>query len=244
MTRTRNAANLTAQQKKQLERTTSRKIREHTSAGTTAKNIQLINSFNKNEFDLYEQYLHKWGSPGRRREVMLTQMLTDGVSGPLVELATVRVNDLYEHQKIIQSLRYRWTDIFKHKTQKINSSPVNVWVKMATNIKARIRDFPRVHCPLWDGPGGKKALANFLETLYKKQNGLCALTGLPMEPKIGKDISSKCSIDRIDSQKGYFPDNMQLVVSWANSMKLDMSQELFFDRINIIAKHHYAKRIA
>ena len=50
--------------------------------------------------------------------------------------------------------------------------------------------------------------------LWQQQDGLCALSGLPMLHKYGSLES--CSIDRKDSNVGYTYNNMQLVCKWAN----------------------------
>jgi len=72
---------------------------------------------------------------------------------------------------------------------------------------------------------------NYLKFLYDKQNGLCAISGIPMTSLIK---SGKCfyniSVDRIDSSKGYLKENVQLVCAHVNMMKSNLSQEelLFF----------------
>lgn len=56
--------------------------------------------------------------------------------------------------------------------------------------------------------------------MWSKQNGLCALSGIPMTHKIyaGK-INTNLSIDRIDPNEGYTRNNTQLVCSCVNMMK-------------------------
>ena len=58
---------------------------------------------------------------------------------------------------------------------------------------------------------------DFLMGLWESQGGLCALSGLGMVHKLGS--LSAISIDRIDSDKGYVPGNVQLVCQWANKAK-------------------------
>lgn len=66
----------------------------------------------------------------------------------------------------------------------------------------------------------------FLIDLYNKQSGLCALTNLQMSTIVGKGKhSTNISIDRIDSNKGYTKDNIQLVCAYVNIMKSDKSIE-------------------
>lgn len=67
--------------------------------------------------------------------------------------------------------------------------------------------------------------------LYTKQNGQCALTGIPMtfqateRTNNSEHILNKwnISVDRIDSKKGYIKDNIQLVCAIINRMKTTMT---------------------
>lgn len=68
----------------------------------------------------------------------------------------------------------------------------------------------------------------FIIDLYNKQNGKCALTGIPMTTYKGKGLYfSNVSIDRIDPSKGYFQNNVQLVCFWANQSKGTLSMDEF-----------------
>ncbi len=62
--------------------------------------------------------------------------------------------------------------------------------------------------------------------LWHSQNGKCAITKIELTHKYGYGKTrTNVSIDRIDSNKGYTTDNIQLVASIVNLMKLDMSLE-------------------
>ena len=68
--------------------------------------------------------------------------------------------------------------------------------------------------------------------LWKKQKGLCSVTGLPMEKVKAKQTTRagyknlyRASVDRIDSQKGYTLDNIRMVCSHVNIMKMDLTDE-------------------
>lgn len=63
----------------------------------------------------------------------------------------------------------------------------------------------------------------FLFDLVKRQDYKCAITGMSMV-HIWGDMRS-ASIDRIDSSKGYTPDNVQLVCKCVNLMKNDRSND-------------------
>jgi hypothetical protein len=63
-----------------------------------------------------------------------------------------------------------------------------------------------------------------------QQKGLCAISGLPMthDRSQGK-TRTNISIDRIDSNKGYEIENVQLVCHIVNTIKSDMTmEELYF----------------
>jgi hypothetical protein len=52
--------------------------------------------------------------------------------------------------------------------------------------------------------------------LYKKQEGRCALTGIPMTYIHGNDIPTNISIDRLDNDRGYEIGNVRLVLNTVN----------------------------
>jgi len=70
--------------------------------------------------------------------------------------------------------------------------------------------------------------ASYLEQLWEKQLGKCALTGWVMTMKLGKGVvSTNASIDRINSSLGYVKGNVQLVCRAANVAKSDLEPEFF-----------------
>lgn len=65
-----------------------------------------------------------------------------------------------------------------------------------------------------------------LHNLYNKQNGKCALSGITMTYDIlSGRTSTNISIDKINPNKGYTKDNIQLVCMAVNEMKNDRSIE-------------------
>lgn len=71
---------------------------------------------------------------------------------------------------------------------------------------------------------------DFLMYLWEKQDGKCALTGIPMTYKFYEGrVNTNLSVDRIDSTKGYAKENVQLVCMAANQMKNDLSMEEFLE---------------
>lgn len=86
---------------------------------------------------------------------------------------------------------------------------------------------------------GRKAVNITIQDLEKqwlKQNGRCYYTDIDLiaeEPGGRKKTGKLLSIDRVDSKKGYEPDNIAFVSFDLNSMKRDLSHE---DFINICKK--------
>ncbi len=69
-----------------------------------------------------------------------------------------------------------------------------------------------------------KITHQFLMLLYARQGGRCALSGVPMTTIAEKGhVLTNVSIDRIDSSKGYFEENIQLVCHIVNLMKHNMT---------------------
>lgn len=225
--------------KKSLKRKTAQSVRPY-GFGIVTEHLELINSFTKKDYELYETYHHKWGSPGRKRHVMLDKIVEHGVTGPVTQLAELRVADLYQHQKIIQCIRYRWTDIAQFHKDRVNNDIDKVWTSMARRVLRQGMNDPRLSSTAWVGELGQVRLIEFLKKQYQKQKGLCAISGMPMELKIGEHVENKCSIDRIDSNKGYTVRNIQLTTWWANQMKMDTSMEVFIDRIDVLYKALHA----
>lgn len=63
----------------------------------------------------------------------------------------------------------------------------------------------------------------YLQELWDKQHGLCAISGIPMTYKAKEGrIYTNVSVDRIDSKLGYTKDNVQLVCMAVNQMKNDL----------------------
>lgn len=106
-------------------------------------------------------------------------------------------------------------------------SPSYYFQWMACNTRARAKR-TKLKCTIqWK---------DILE-LWNKQNGICAITGLPMTLEVGKGLTgTNVSVDRIDSSKGYIKGNMQLVQHTANTMKSDLSMNELLDYCERILK--------
>ena len=74
--------------------------------------------------------------------------------------------------------------------------------------------------------------------LYEDQKGLCALSHRYMTRIVGRNTRCRTnmSIDRINSNKGYIPGNVQLVCTDVNIAKNDLSQKDFIKLCKTISK--------
>jgi hypothetical protein len=73
--------------------------------------------------------------------------------------------------------------------------------------------------------------------LWDRQRGCCALSGWQLTAKLGSgNIPTNCSIDRIDSSKGYEDGNIQLVCRAVNVAKSDLTPEMFMLLCSAIAE--------
>jgi len=90
----------------------------------------------------------------------------------------------------------------------------------------------------WNDCNGRAERHNFSFSLklkdladqWLKQRGLCAVTGFLMTFESGSiQVRNpyRCSVDRIDSRKGYTPTNIRLTTHWANNAFNTWDNQLF-----------------
>lgn len=84
---------------------------------------------------------------------------------------------------------------------------------------------------------------DYLYSIGEKQKWKCALTGLPLEFTRGGTNwggfwcnPMSCTIDRIDSKKGYVEGNIQLVIWKINSLKKDTDNQEFIELCKLVSK--------
>ena len=85
----------------------------------------------------------------------------------------------------------------------------------------------------------------YVETLWIKQDGKCAISGLPLE-KFLRSIPNTpltVSIDRIDSSRGYMMDNVQLVCHCINLAKNKYDPEVFGAFIQKLVRQHELNKV-
>lgn len=230
---------ITFSERKSLRRTKPRKVRAYTKEGNTSIVYkQLIESFDKDIFKEYELLLHRWGTQGRKRHELINYMDKKNIlTGPMRELAEIRNKDLKEHQKIVFCLRHIWTNQKEHFKELQKNDADRFWKTMATGVVAGANRRTNVELSTtWSGNQGKKELVKFLKTLFEKQNGKCAITGIDLELETGTDKPNpnRCSLDRIDSSRGYNHRNVWLVCGWVNIMKHTMDMDEFRAKVAIL----------
>lgn len=75
------------------------------------------------------------------------------------------------------------------------------------------------------------------EQLYKRiveTNGFCEISGLPLSVAYNDPL--RLSIDRIDSDIGYTPENIQIVATCVNNAKNDLHQDAFIQMCKAVAE--------
>jgi hypothetical protein len=81
--------------------------------------------------------------------------------------------------------------------------------------------------------------SEYLDELYEKQNGKCALTGLSIEASITNTKNRgrvwTASVDRIDSSKDYVEGNVQWLHKDINRMKWDLDTDKFIELCKLVA---------
>lgn len=83
---------------------------------------------------------------------------------------------------------------------------------------------------------------DYLLLLWKQQEGICALSGIPMTfDRYQGRIPTNVSIDKIDRDKGYTIGNIQLVCMACNQIKSDWSEEVMYNICKKIVKQYESK---
>ena len=224
---------LTYLERRKLFRSKPREIRFYDSELVNAY-LPLIESFTKDDYQTYEKLIHGY----KRVAPMLRYCDHRNIQGPVLDLAKIRSEDQKTHQKLIQILRNRWTDIYEKKLKAINSDKSKFWFLMAGAIQRRCKNEGIELYPEWQGPDGRENLIDFLINQFEKQKGLCAISRDTMTLVVGNrhNNGNKCSPDRKNSNIGYQPDNLWLVTWWANNMKMDMPLITFWKRVDMLAE--------
>jgi hypothetical protein len=118
------------------------------------------------------------------------------------------------------------------RTCKAERQKKRAYVAYWQSIKVRARDKELPLTVTWD----------WLLELLERQDFSCALTGLPIEIAVSRSGhshgGSTASLDRIDSSRGYEPDNFQWVHKDVNKIKWELSQERFIEICRLVVEKH------
>lgn len=77
----------------------------------------------------------------------------------------------------------------------------------------------------------------YMLDLWNRQEGLCALTGIPMTIKVGEGRKhTAASIDKIEPEKGYVMGNVRFICQAVNMMRQDFTDQELRDWCKLILK--------
>ncbi|MDR3502985.1 MAG: hypothetical protein P4L79_10415 [Legionella sp.] len=74
----------------------------------------------------------------------------------------------------------------------------------------------------------------YLENLWKRQYGMCAISGITLEVKTNKKSLTMASLDRIDSSLGYVKGNVQFVAYGINLAKNTFTNKEMMDFVVLL----------
>jgi len=84
-------------------------------------------------------------------------------------------------------------------------------------------------------------LEAYIAELFDRQEGICALSEVPLQDDEGGDRQLCCSLDRIDSDGHYARGNLQLVCRFINAWKSNREDEEFKRLIDIVRSYGAAE---
>lgn len=120
------------------------------------------------------------------------------------------------HSKKYRRTKQKWTPRLNELRKKgIERSPRRFLVVQLGHVRDRCRRKPQL--------GPCDITIDDLMKLWDVCQGCCMITKIPMEHK--PNTLKTVSIDRIDSDKGYIPNNIQLVCKFINLGKFTHSNE-------------------
>jgi len=211
-----------------LYRDSAKNVRKY----NNSKYRKFVDSITQDDFNAIESWLRYFGTGGcpLKKNVELAKRDVSTLPEHLQQFAQLRFTDCLEFRKIYQQIRYRWNDINEFLVEKKWSDDYKL-KKIINGIISRYKSGKRDVELEW--VEDKTKLLKYLKSLYKKQNGLCALS--KQEMNFEHHNENAVSVDRIDSSLGYIKGNIQLTCWWANRMKFELSNEEFICKVMIIA---------
>lgn len=79
----------------------------------------------------------------------------------------------------------------------------------------------------------------YLVRLWNKQQGNCAVSGIPMQTESGTRENKnpyRASLDRINNKKGYVKGNVRFTTHWVNNAKSTWTENVFEEFVRNISK--------
>ena len=137
---------------------------------------------------------------------------------PLPPPDSEEFNDAYADAYAKMEASPHFLDEWEHPGEIITNNKLDQYFRLRENAaKQRAKSVGRDYTlpPFWAADQ------------YIRQKGLCALSGVPMRKAVGLMDPFCPTIDRIDSAKGYTPENCQLVALQVNLAKNNMSEADF-----------------
>ena len=108
--------------------------------------------------------------------------------------------------------------------ERVDNISINFFHNYKRNAKSRGIDFD--------------ITLEYVASLYKEQEGKCAISGMPIDIKGAPWKGQNGSLDRIDPSKGYVEGNVQWVHKIVNEMKWDLQSEEFFSIVKEIYEYN------
>ena len=196
------------------------------------KHKEFVESITLQDFLDLEEWMKYFGNGGRptKENVMLAEADIRNYNENLQILMRIRFKDKFQFRKFYQMIRYRYTD-YEQQIIENNWNEDAKWRQIAHGV---ISSASKGRCTIhheWDN--SRLKVIEFLKQLYQKQSGKCAISNLSMT--FDRNCEYAVSVDRIDSNIGYHPDNIHLTCWWVNRMKLDWHLEDFRSKVRLLS---------
>ena len=145
----------------------------------------------------------------------------------------LRFTDRFLFRKIYQMIQYRYSTLHDHFLER-NWNNDTKYRNLAQGVVNRAE-----RCGVYfEWQDNRSAVVEYLKQLYDHQEGLCAISKIPMT--FDRKCENAVSVDRIDSTIGYQPDNIHLTCWWVNRMKFDLELNDFKNKIKVLAESFVA----
>ena len=198
----------------------------------THKHKEFVESITLQDFLDLEEWMKYFGNGGRptKENAMLAEADISNYNENLQTLMRIRFTDKFQFRKFYQMIRYRYTDLHELVVEN-NWNEDTKWRLLATGVvQSAVKGRCTIHNE-WEN--NRPMVVEFLKQLYQEQQGKCAISNLPMT--FDRNCEHTVSVDRIDSNIGYHPDNIHLTCWWVNRMKFDWHLEDFRNKVKLLS---------